>query len=185
MKKLILTATCFLTLFSCIEVKFEESQPINTKSLTEFPKSLQGRYIVNSGDSISDTIVIAKNCYTEIAAIKVDSTNKTEDKKFYLSDSLVLKEFNTQYIVNIKEKGSWFMAIIKQLNNNGLSILTIDASNEEAIERVKEITNVKTIRDEKGEIDTYILNPTKAEFEKLLQMESVFIELNSLKKLQE
>ena len=92
MKKTILIATCLITLFSCVEVKFEQAQPSKTEALNSFPTSLQGKYFVSANDSNneSDTLIIAEKYFTEIILSKKKDSILPK-KKVFLSDSLVLK----------------------------------------------------------------------------------------------
>ncbi|MBL4669984.1 MAG: hypothetical protein JKY30_12075 [Flavobacteriales bacterium] len=182
MKNLILTLLTSFTLFSCVEVKFKEPQPIKTKKITEFPIDLRGKYLVTSKDSLKDTILITKNYYTELTPNTMTNTNKKD--KFFISDSLVLKKIDNQYILNIKEKDMWMVAVLRKINNDDWSIFILD-SEDEAIEKVKKITEIETIKNKKGEVSAYILNPNKSEFKKLLYTKDIFIKLNQLKKLQE
>jgi len=185
MKQFILMTICITSLFSCVEIKFEEAQPINTNSLAEFPESMQGKYVEDSNDSIVDTIIITPNYYSELAFIHNDTIPRIKKKKIYLSDSLILKSFENQHIASFKEKDYWFIAIINSSIKNELSVMLIDADNEDLMEEIKRITTVKTVMGENNKVDAYILNPTKSEFKKMLQLKDIFAESTKLKKLQE
>ena len=186
MKNLILIASCIITIYSCVEVKFEQAQPAKTPNLKSFPSQLHGKYFVSVSDTTneSDTLIIAEKYFTEVTLTsKKDST--LPKKKVFLSDSLVLKEMDNYYILSFQDKKTWTSLVIKPIENIGYSILWINGKDENSVEKMKQIAKVKTIKDKEGEIESYILNPKKSVFKKLLLKKGVFTQLYQLKKLQD
>lgn len=183
MKKLLLITILTTTLFSCIEVKFKDTQPTKTKSLTEFPIELQGKYLISLKDTINenDTFTIAKNYFSEFSIEK--SVNKGKKKNIFLSDSLVLKKINNNYTINIREDEFWMVILLKPINDVDYSVLFIDGDDEATVEQLNLITKVEKIKDEDGEIKALILNPKKKAFLKMVENKLVFKELYQLQKI--
>ena len=174
-----------LSLFtSCVEVSYEEAQPQKTATLKTFPKALQGQYCMSYKDTLNenDTLIITENYFTKLL-ITSEGDVKRPSEKMYLSDSLVLKQLDHNYVLNFREKETWIALVIQPIENYGYSILWIDGDNEASVKNMNSITKGKVIKDEEGKIKKYILKPKKKVFMKLLNKEAVFTELCKLKKL--
>lgn len=185
MKKIAYISLLTIFLYSCIDVKFEEAQPIETNSLKSFPKELRGQFTLEGVEPNDIKIItIEENYFTEIDLIKSDSTTKKK-KNIYLSDSLVLKKLEENYLLNIKNEEYWSVYLINQIDNNSFSVKWIDGDNEEIINKLKLMTPTKEIVDDDGKISSYLINPTKANLKKILNQDYFFTELYKLKKVQE
>lgn len=185
MKKIAYISLLTIFSYSCIDVKFEEAQPIETNSLKSFPKELRGQFTLEGVEPNDiEIITIGENYFTEIDLIKSDSTTKKK-KNIYLSDSLVLKKLEENYLLNFKNEEYWSVYLINQIDNNSFSVKWIDGDNEEIINKLKLMTPTKEIVDDDGKISSYLINPTKANLKKILKQDYFFTELYKLKKVQE
>jgi hypothetical protein len=186
MKNLFLILLFALSLTSCVEVLYEEAQPAKTKSLTVFPNDLQGQYYISFQDSLNenDTLTISEKYFTEFI-ITTKERKKQPKKKMYLSDSLVLKQMDDNYILSFREKKTWMALILKPIKNYGYSVLWIDGGDENSVEKMQQITKAKIVKNDDGKIEKYIIKPKKGTFKKLLLKDGVFTELYKLKKLQD
>jgi hypothetical protein len=162
MKKtiLIISATVLL-LSACTSVKFETSQPKGVPELTEFPKEVLGNYT----DAEKDTLIIAKSTY------KVGSKKSS----FYSTDTLssgkiTLKKYNDYYVLSRKDENAWEIVTFKSMGDN-LTVYYINYNSEnekEIIEKLRKIVTVKEVKNTEGKIDYYLINPTKEEFDALM-----------------
>lgn len=124
----------FLALVSCKEISYKEPQPKGKAILSNIPKELRGRYLIDEGNgSSTDTLVVTSTGYF----IPSDSS------KGDLSDSLVLKKYKGYYFFNDNENPEWLLRIIKRESNGNLSYMYMDnggkAFNEFVFEVNKEI----------------------------------------------
>ena len=169
MKKLLCISFCISLLFSCTIIEFEYPQPRNTEILNEFPKELQGNYLVQLKDEEKDTvknsIQITKDYYKE-------SGNKN---KVFLSDSAILKQQNGYYFFNGKDSNekNWTVVLIKIQENGNLIIYSLFAGDENEdedlfIEKVNKITPVQSVTNSTNGKDHYI-NPTTVELQTLVE----------------
>ena len=184
MKNLFLILLSASLLTSCVEVLYEEAQPQKTSALKTFPEDLEGQYYLSHNDTLneSDTLIIKENYFTELILTKKEGVQQPK-KKMYLSDSLVLKQLDDNYILSFREKETWMALVLKPINDYGYSILWIDGGNESSVEKMKAMTKAKTIKDDEDKVEKYIIKPKKKTFKKLLNKEGVFTELYKIKKL--
>ena len=174
MKNYIAIITVFITMTSCVEVLFEQAQPIGAKELKEFPKSLQGMYIESTDN---DTLVISQY------EIQGDRANEEKDSTMIISSNFVLKKYKGHYVVSRKhESGLWEVGFIKPQKDNELHIFTLDGDDKDKMELLKQMVEVETKYDEEGKVGQYILNPTKKELLKILKAD-VFEKLGEFKKI--
>ncbi len=172
MKKLAIYMFLLTLISSCVEVIFEQAQPIETESVKTFPKTIQGKYI----DDNNDTLIIEKISY------RYGNEKDIFHIKSQLSDNIILKIHGNYYFLNEKSDTLWNLIVLELQNDNKLLILTIFGDEQEKIEKLKKITNVKEVYDSDGEIDCYIVNPTKSELEKMLK-KKVFTEFGVFKRI--
>ncbi|MFH1320357.1 MAG: hypothetical protein ABII90_06875 [Bacteroidota bacterium] len=161
MKQSILYLILFVLICSCTEVWFAEPQPPGTGSEKMFPGNLQGSYV----DKNNDTLVIN------------DISFRYEDyKEGELSENLILKKGGNYYFLNERRDSLWRL-LVGEVKGNDLLLWAIDGDNAVKIEMLKKITNVKEVysTSDTGKIEGYIINPGKAELERMLS-EGVFSE---------
>ena len=189
MKKYLIISLIVLIFSSCTTLVFETPVPKNTKSLTEFPKDLIGRYF----DGEKDTLIISK---TNFVYGRKDSSfiyiNK--DLKEGLAE---LKEFNNEYILNIKsDKADVWVVIpfVKEKDKITAYFANLDAIKEKlsieqdtvtidsVVTMINKITSVKTIKKENSQEEDYMINPNNKEFKQLLD-EGYFSKLLEFKKI--
>ena len=157
---------------SCVEVKFEQPQPAGTEAEKVFPADLQGTYI----DENNDTLIVNDVTYRF-------GTGKTIfNGGGELSENLILKKYKKYYFLSEKNDSLWNIIVVKLKNKNDLKVFIIDGENKEKIEELKKITNVKEIFNSDGEIDSYIINPSKKELKRMLR-KKIFTEIGTFKKI--
>jgi len=162
MKQLILIlALTGIGFSSCTSVKFENSQPKDTEELNAFPPSLVGVYF----DGEKDTLTLTNNSFKY----------GNEKSFFHLNGTLAsgestLKISNDYLVLSLKDKGTWEVIVGKFSGKDLIAFyIDIDKEREKTIKQLKEIVTVKEIKNDNGTIDYYLINPTKNEFEKLIQ----------------
>jgi hypothetical protein len=184
MKKIASLLIISLCLLSCIDVRFVEPQPSNTSMLKSFPKVLQGNFLIESDTPNEiDTITITENYFTDLYLRRAGSSENKERRKIFLSDSLVIKPVNKDYILSFREKQYWYVVLIKVVDKSNMLVMWIDGDNENSIRQLTTYTEVKTILDESNEIKAYRVTPTKSSFKKLVKDGAIFTRLYKLKKL--
>ncbi len=171
MKKSILISTSIILLLltSCTAILFKTSQPKDGANLKEFPAKICGKYAHVEKDS--ETIEIKSN-YIEYITTKKNLNDLSSNSKMYISDSLQLKQLKDYYIVSIKDKetGAWMVTLLK-LNNAYLEIYYIDFDDKEAkatAKKLKKIIAVKEFKKENNEVKYYLIDPSKAELEMMI-----------------
>jgi len=150
----------YLILAGCTEVYFTELQPSGKKPLKEIPPGMQGWFVDNEG---TDSINVRTRGF--------DMT----DESAMLSDSIVLTKWNKYYFLNLRDnkKGLWEVYLIEMINPYQIKIAFIDGDNESNIERLQSLTTVTPQEEPDGDIDYYLINPSKKEFKTLVN-EGIF-----------
>jgi len=169
MKKIILYLGLLISIGSCgPNIYFEQSQPINIEKESIFPKSLQGIYIDDKND---DFILIIDELTCEYRNKKVKGVDilGSFSKKGQLSDSIILKNHEDHYFLNLKGDNEWYVIFISVQEGKKLTANFLDGENEDKVEKLKKITPVKEIFDINGDIDRFVINPTSIELEKMLK----------------
>ena len=167
-------ALLMISVSSCTTVQFATSQPKDAEILTEFPANLIGSYYGSDKDSHKDSLIITKNSIQEK---KSSSANVLEP------DKLVLKKSNEYYILSGKESETWGVTALKQKGNKlSIYVLAYDKESEvELISKIEKITKVIQIQDSSEKAIQYIINPSKEQFQLLLDRK-VFVKYLELKK---
>ncbi|MBE9469134.1 MAG: hypothetical protein IMY72_12550 [Bacteroidetes bacterium] len=178
MKKLFLLIVVILTIItSCTTVEFETPQPKNSVELSEFPKNALGIYL----DDNNDTLTILKKSF------KYGNKKSTV---FHMAETLtpnkiILKKYNNYFVLNLRDTSSiWNVIMFRKYNKNILVyyINLGEKNKDEIINNLKNITATKEMKNEKGEIEKYIINPTEKEFKLLIDNE-IFSKVTEFKKL--
>src|SRR5450432_1991022 len=140
MKKISFTFPAFLfaisTFCSCSDVQFEKPQPVwVTKNETIIPKNLYGYYA-----SGKDTVRITEK--------RIVDNKIKPDFDLNLSDSVLLKIYNHNYFLNIRGEGkkSWEIFMAKE-EKNYIILYTLSFNDSTVLNRLKQITEVKEIKD--------------------------------------
>ncbi len=170
-KLLVLLNTLFvLTYFcSCGDVQYTAPQPSwVTKNETAFPKSMQGNY--KSGN---DTFKITED--------RIMLSKKDFDNDIVLSDSVLLRKWNTTFFLNLLHRNysgsnsigngssnTWSVIMAKEEKEN-LFIYEVRLTDSLTLIKLKEITKVQEIKNTSGEINDFIINPTADEFQKIVK----------------
>ena len=157
---------CFLwvtiTLISCKSMYFKVPQPLDTDMLNEFPENIRGLY--TSADV--DTMKIDRFSF-----VMGNKDSSFEGGGSLNADSVILKKMNNCLVLSIKDEIYWNVLLIKY-NNDTLFIFGIDVNDKEnyTLNRVGKITPFRTLKNDKGEIVDYLINPSKKQFEQLVDL---------------
>jgi hypothetical protein len=157
MKKLLLYLVLWATICSC-DLAFEQPQPRNIEKEDIFPRTMQGIW-----DSDGDELIISELTYAY--------TGGLFDMNGHLSDSVILKYHKNYYYLNIKEyeKNYWYVFVIYIQDDNKLQIYPLD-SNDIEVEKLNEMTKVREVFKDNGDLDYYLINPTITELETMQEI---------------
>ena len=88
------------------------------------------------------------------------------DLEGHLSDSVILKYHKNYYYLNIKEyeETYWHVLAISIQDDNNLQVYPLYSDDIE-IEKLNEITKVREVFKDNGDLDYYLINPTIIELE--------------------
>jgi len=178
MKKIGLLSAVFFLLWSCVEVKFEEPQPHGVKAFKSIPKNFRGTYLL--GDK--DTVDITADNFTF-------SKNKGGKPELHeLSDVFVLKKWQNTYFLNFKDEDAenWTVIFISRNKEKKLMLGYLAYNNKDsvALEKLAKLTQLKTIKNDDGEVDGYLIKPSKKELNQIMK-EIQLEELGEIRKLEE
>jgi hypothetical protein len=164
MKKLI--TICFLVammiLFSCKTMFFKVPQPLDTINLKEFPDSIRGFYTSENIDTLK---------IDQFSFVMGNKDSSVEGCGNLNSDSITLKQLREYLVLSIKEGDYWDVLLIKY-NKDTLTTFNIDINDEENdnLNKISKITPFRTLKNDKGEIVNYLINPSKKQFEELVDL---------------
>lgn len=180
-KSVIFIIIISMSLGSCVMVKFQTQQPVNAPALLTFPKELQGTFL----DTESDTLFISECCieYTN------DNIAISEGKEKLLKDSLELRKFNGDYLLNVKDDKYWQIIVFKvgkdEIHSYYMDIESLmdkyvyiedeQVREKKVIDKLKTYTSVKKIPE--GEDYFYLINPNYEQLKKLVNSD-LFTEVN-------
>lgn len=143
-------------LCSCSDGHFEKPQPVwISKNETTIPKNIQGYYA-----SGKDTLRITEK--------RIVDNKIKPDFDLNLSDSILLKIYDHNYFLNIRNEENNWTVIIANVAQDYIILYGLSFKDSTIQNRLKEITRVKEIKDSSGQITDYIINPTSEEFRKIL-----------------
>jgi len=158
-QKIILLAIIGLLITSCTSVEFETSVPKNSDIIDEFPKEVMGYYL----DKENDTLRIER----------YEFSYGTKGVFGYIEGSLKsgefeLKRFGNYYVLNIIQSEYWIvMPFIYK--NHKLSVYEIKFKDEIVRNKITNITQVKETKNDKGEIVSFVINPSNNELRELFK----------------
>ncbi len=162
LRNFIMLLTAVLVFSSCTTIKFETPQPKDVEALIEFPADVTGTYM--DADNVA------------LSVTKTSFKYGNKKSPVYLSKTLspgqtVLKKYNDDYVVSIKDKSAWEVFTFTY-NDKGLKAYYMDVEDStinETVAKVKAVVPLKEVKDTEGKLDYYTANPSKAEFDKLLK----------------
>jgi hypothetical protein len=144
--RVLLFLVCLISLASCTEISFRETQPKGIKNLKTFPSSLRGKYIIpdDSSNNIPDTLLISKQWY------RISGGSEKEDwlNRGNLSDSLVLKKYKGYYFLNFLLEKQWVIRTFRQEKNGNIILLDVNLSDNKTLENLKTKLHPEIIKDE-------------------------------------
>lgn len=175
-----------LSIISCVEIRFEVKQPVNSNSLSQFPSELQGKYV----DSDCDTLLITECCLTYGNSNTMLSVEHFELEK----DTFELTRMDGDYFLNFKAEKHWQVVFLK-IGEQSFSAYYIDidtlvddyagtTEKEEkerlVIDRINKITKVRKFNDDDDSY--YLINPSVDQLKKLIST-GVFIKIDEFKRI--
>lgn len=186
LKSLFILSIFSIAFGSCVMVKFQTQQPVNSQALPIFPKELQGTFV----DNESDTLYITECCieYTN------DNISFSEGKERLVKDSLELRKFGSDFLLNIKDGKYWHIVLFKcgadQIHSYFMDIEALmdkyayinddQLREKKVIDKLKTITSVKKISEDEDYF--YLINPNFEQLKKLAGSD-LFTEVNVFTRL--
>ncbi|NNE55480.1 MAG: hypothetical protein HKN32_05630 [Flavobacteriales bacterium] len=145
-----------ILLSSCTYVVFEQSIPPKYPEVEGISERFQGKW--SNGD---DSFTITQG--------------EVKDAELGLFDDAetIFKEDGDWLYVNFFAEGFHHVGIGNLISHDQLEIFWFDPGEDGLIESLKKVTKVKEVYDEEGEIDAYVLNPSKAQWQ-VIQDERLF-----------
>ena len=159
MKKLLFIT--LLVVSSCTDVQFQEAQPQNAPTLTEFPEKMRGLFASED----DDTLLIDDTSFTYYNGKEINVTGPLTS-----SGDVILKKLGNKYILNIKDDESWDVYPLQVSNNRikaGYAVL--DPKTQQFIRELEKSSKVKMINTEDGKFSHYLISPSDEDFKKLLR----------------
>ncbi|KPK85418.1 MAG: hypothetical protein AMS27_07400 [Bacteroides sp. SM23_62_1] len=115
-------------------------------------------YIPETGEEVH---VITKND-------SVFGTYITYDTVFLISGENILRKYKGYYFMNIRnDEDEWVVYKLKFRKDGSASLCGI--SEDEEMERLKEITTIVEETNDKGKVTKYIITPGKEEFKQIIK----------------
>lgn len=186
LKSLFILSIFSIAFGSCVMVKFQTQQPVNSQALPIFPKELQGTFV----DNESDTLYITECCieYTN------DNISFSEGKERLVKDSLELRKFGSDFLLNIKDGKYWHIVLFKcgadQIHSYYMDIEALmdkyayinddQLREKKVIDKLRTITSVKKIPEDEDYF--YLINPNYEQLKKLASAD-FFTEVNVFTRL--
>lgn len=147
----------FLVLLqSCVEVGFRNPQPQKGKELDKIPSEIIAFYTEQGKDSDEDGFSLAD------LGGEIDETGE-------LSNNSVLKYWKGRYFFNQKKDSLWFIIMIVPEEDKTYSTFKMDGGNEKTVATLKQITDVREIYSESGELELVIIDPSPSQFKKIVK----------------
>jgi len=168
-----------LSIAACTEISFKEPQPKGIKTLAEFPRSLQGKYIIpeDSGSEKFDTVYIDPTRYRINSLIKEGEWMN----RGVLSDSLVLKIYKGFYFLNFYTDEQWIVRVFEQEKNGNIQLYEINLSDDEKVKRLSETFQPEVIKKDNS-TTYYRIDPTPKNYLKFIKEN--YSKLEPMRKIQ-
>jgi len=147
---------------SCSNIVYYSAVPEGQAELKEFPSLLQGKYIVNEGD----TLEILSSSY------RYGHQGEMDYLQGDLNNELVLKEKDGFYFLNFKSDDSFWEMIAAQAFPDKLILYSIDTKNSNDIKIINEVLKSGKAKSFKEE-GKYIIKPSDEEIIQLLKQEQI------------
>ena len=169
MKKIVFTILLVFLVFSCNDVGFVKSQPINGNNLSSFPKEIKGIYV---NTQTKDTLKIKEK--------SIEFGDKKSSFYFYgnLSDKLKIKNSQGKYLINYKTGLFWRLYLVEE-NRGVLIVKSLNLKSDKELESLKKIVPIKTVKDSDF---TMAINPTTYQLKEIIE-KGLFTEELSFKKI--
>lgn len=154
MKQFLILVILLVVAASCIDLGFNEPQPVGVPDIPLFPDELTGIY-GNKDDTlvITSSMIISGNDSTSIS----------------FSDSLRLRKMDGWYFLNMTdgEMGYWTVVVARRKGKK--LIVMLPDINEDDKEAIEEIWEVEEKYNSLENLKAYIIYPQKEEWRKLIK----------------
>jgi hypothetical protein len=175
---------------------FDEPQPADIKSLTAFPKRIQGKFLADDQASIltiTDKLITRyydfhfkehkdslNSSYKLIGDTLVNVTDSTKEKVILRGDSIIQHYNATDTLFSIskdnilkKFKGYYFLNNLYNENTWGVSKLSLEKGvlSIASISNKEDIQKLKEITETSGDTTSTSFSPTRRQFKSFLRQE--------------
>lgn len=139
-------------LSSCSNIAFENPQPEHANELASTTDEIRGTWLNEKGDKVKIT------------------SNKIilPDVKWRLGEDCILKASNGRYFLSTREEVGW-MLMVAELEADNLHVWQFNIESSEDLNELEMLTKVTTLGD--SDEETYFINPSHEEFERMLESE--------------
>lgn len=155
---------------SCTEIVFEEAQPAGVKGLNEIPMELRGTF---------GLVILNEKTTVEITANSIINDEGTA----FLSDSLIIKKLGNRYVMNRKtldgnegKMGTWQTYVLEDKGCGFVKATSFFINSDSYREKFISAYPGNTLIDE-GQSKTIVIKPTAAQFNNLLEDDSVTVSM--------
>jgi len=172
MKSFLFLIVAALILSSCDFVGFTKPVPKEGNNLSEFPKILQGKYLVTKNVFMDPDTSSPDSIFIGEKYMFYNSKKAKDNKPVYLSDtSAVLKKFEDYYVYNFKNENYWGVYLIQNQKDKALkvfSIYTLDKDLTSFYKGLNEITPLEKNKKVKS-ITEYFITPTDKQLKSIIE----------------
>jgi len=171
---------------SCVNIEFKNPQPADKINLEEFPSTLIGNYKL-----LTDTFKIDK---TSIHIPVQLFEDRTEPKKYTISDSVILRYFKKEYFLNVKSKNNQWDVFTLRINRDENILVKSTSSfyfivendslvSNHEFERENELKKLMRDNNYPAVKNSYSIDPTRKEL-RLLMRKNLFQKLIELERVE-
>ncbi|NCC72483.1 MAG: hypothetical protein EOM06_03720 [Sphingobacteriia bacterium] len=149
-----------LLLTACTTVRFRQPQPSDASEMEAFPDKITGIYLNEN----HDTLKISNESFT----YGNKKTNLFYFSQKLNSDSAVLKKWENYYVLNLKTENYWEVFLFKEVKNiTRVYYITFEEEDNDFIEKLRNILPVEEVRQENGELEYLLIDPSPKQFNAL------------------
>ncbi|HPE33656.1 MAG TPA: hypothetical protein PLI65_02555 [Bacteroidales bacterium] len=161
---------------ACTTVRFRQPQPSDASEMEAFPDKITGIYLNEN----QDTLKISNESFT----YGNEKTNLFYYSQKLISDSIVLKKWKSYYVLNLKTENYWEVFLFKEGKNIiRVYYITFEEEDNDFIEKLRNILPVEEVRQENGELEYLLIDPSPKQFN-ALKKHGFFREIESFTRIE-